>query len=97
MAVYGASKGEAERVIKRLLTLSTAKVLSLNVTEEVEKKNINLRKDPKTVYPAYATLLVRKPTTGEGRDYIDGSKMAEESIRLDLWTDVAPDGLPPLK
>ncbi len=97
MAVYGASKSEAEKTLRRLAALSTAKILSLNVTEEVEKKNINLKKDAVTVYPAYATLLVRKPTTGEGKDFLDGSKLNEDRIRIDLWTTEQPAGLQPLK
>jgi hypothetical protein len=97
MAVYGASKSEAEKTLRRLVELSTAKILALNVTEEVEKKNPNLRKEAKTVYPAYATLLVRRPTTGEGRNFTDGSQLEEDRIRLDLWTNEAPKGIPPLK
>ncbi|WP_055076515.1 hypothetical protein [Pseudanabaena sp. 'Roaring Creek'] len=97
MAVYGASKSEAEKALRRLAELSTAKILTLNVTEEVQKKNIALRKDPKTVYPAFATLLVRKPTTGEGREFIDGTKMNEDRIRIDLWPTEQPTGLQPLK
>jgi hypothetical protein len=97
MVVYGSSKSTAEKTLKRLILLSTAKILSLNVTEEVDKKNIAMRKEPTQVYPAYATMLVRRPTTGEGRDFLDGSKMLEDSIRIDLWMDQEPKGIPPLK
>lgn len=97
MAVYCSNRSEAERVIKRFLTLTTAKVLSLSVTEEVDKKNINLKKDPIQVYPAHATVLIRRDTTGEGRDFVDGSKMIQDSIRLDLWQKTEPKGIPPLK
>ncbi len=97
MAVYGSSKSEAEKVLRRLVTLSTAKILSLNVTEEVEKKNLNLKKEAKMVYPAYANLLVRRPTTGEGRNFTDGTKTSEDRIRIDLWPNEAPKGLLPLK
>lgn len=97
MAVYASNRSEAERVIKRFLTLSTAKILSLSVTEELDKKNINLKKQPTQLYPAHCTLLVRRPTTGEGRDFIDGTKLLEDSTRIDLWPNEAPKGLPPLK
>lgn len=97
MAVYGSSKSEAEKTLRRLAELSTAKILALNVTEEVEKRNINLKKQAMQVYPAYATLLVRRPTTGEGRNFTDGSKLEEDRIRLDLWPNEAPKGTPPLK
>lgn len=97
MAIYGSTKSEAEKTLKRLAELSTAKILSLNVSEEVDRKNINLKKQAMQVYPAYATLLVRRPTTGEGREFVDGSKLDEERIRIDLWTDTQPAGLQPLK
>jgi hypothetical protein len=97
MAIYGATKSEAEKTLKRLAALSTAKILNLNVSEEVDRKNINLKKQAMLVYPAYATLLVRRPTTGEGREFIDGSKLEEDRIRIDLWTDQQPQGLQPLK
>jgi hypothetical protein len=98
MAIYASSKSEAEKTIKRLLTLSTAKILTLNVTEEVDKKNINLKKDPTPVYPSNATLLVRRPTTGEdGKQFTDNTKMTDERIRIDLWMDVKPKGTPTLK
>jgi hypothetical protein len=93
MAIYASNKSEAERVLKRFLTLSTANPLSISVTEEVEKKNIALKKEPVTVYPAYATLLVRRTTTGEGRDFLDGSKLAEDLVRVDLWMDQEPKGV----
>ena len=98
MAVYGSSKGEAEKSLRRMAELSTAKILALNVTEEVEKKNLSLKKEPKTVYPAYATLLVRRPTTGEdGRNFTDNTKLSEDRIRIDLWPTEKPAGLQPLK
>jgi hypothetical protein len=97
MAIYGASKGEAERALKRFATLSTAKILTLNVTEEVEKKNINLRKNPTPIYPAYATLVVRRPTNEEGKNFIDGTKLVEDLVRIDLWPKTEPKGIPPLK
>ena len=97
MAVYGATKSEAEKTLRRLAELSTAKILALNVTEEVEKRNLNLKKQAMQVYPAYATLLVRRPTTGEGRNFTDGTKLDEDRIRLDLWPNEAPKGTPPLK
>lgn len=97
MAIYASNRSEAEKVIKRFLTLTNAKILSLSVTEEVDKKNINLKKDPVQVFPAHATVLIRRDTTGEGRDFVDGSKMIQESIRIDLWQKTEPQGIPPLK
>jgi hypothetical protein len=97
MAIYASNRSEAEKVIKRFLTLTNAKVLSLSVTEEVAKKNPNLRKEITPVYPAHATLLVRRATNGEGREFLDGSKLAEESIRVDLWMNDEPKGLSPFK
>ncbi|MDX2254681.1 MAG: hypothetical protein NW214_04115 [Pseudanabaenaceae cyanobacterium bins.39] len=93
MAIYAGSRSEAEKVLKRFLALSTAKPLSISVTEEVDKRNLALKKQPVMIYPAYATLLVRRPTTGEGRSYLDGAKLAEDSIRVDLWMDNEPKGV----
>ena len=97
MVVYGSTKSIAEKTLKNLALLSTAKILSLNVTEEVDKKNIAMKKEPVQVYPAHATMLIRRPTTGEGREFLDGSKMLEDSIRIDLWPNEEPKGIPPLK
>ncbi len=97
MVVYGSTKSIAEKTLKNLALLSTAKILSLNVTEEVDKKNIAMKKEPVQVYPAHATMLIRRPTTGEGREFLDGSKMLEDSIRIDLWPKEEPKGIPPLK
>lgn len=97
MVVYCSTKSEAERTLKRLATLSTAKILNLNITEEVEKKNISLNKRPTPVFPAYCNLLIRRSTNGEGREFIDNTKAVEELTRIDLWTDKPPQGLPPLK
>lgn len=97
MAIYASNRSEAEKVMKRFLLLTTAKVLTLSVTEEVDKKNIRLKKDPTQLFPAYATMLIRKDTTGEGRDFIDGSKMVKDSFRVDLWTKEEPKGTPPFR
>jgi hypothetical protein len=95
MAIYGASPAEAKRKLEELLRLSTAKILSLSVTEE-DTRPVKLKKDPIRMYPTYATLLNRRNSLdGQGRVRLDGRVMDEESIRIPLWPQQEPRGLPP--
>ncbi|MGG6293801.1 hypothetical protein ACQ4M4_05195 [Leptolyngbya sp. AN02str] len=95
MAVYGASEGEAERKLRELLFLSTGELITLSVTEEKDR-NIALRKDTQRMYPAFATLLVRRPTANlTGNTDLTGQRFEEESIRIDLWPDTEPPGFIP--
>jgi hypothetical protein len=96
MAVYGASASEAEQKIKELLTLSSLDLLTLSVTEERDR-NPKLKKDPRMMYPAFATLLIRRSTAElVGRTDLSGDNFTEERIRIELWTTSAPPDLPPL-
>ncbi|CAN1211908.1 hypothetical protein TUMEXPCC7403_17010 [Tumidithrix helvetica PCC 7403] len=104
MSVYAASKSEAENRMKDFLTLTTAKPISWHFSEEGDKKNVRLKKKTVKIYPAYGTLLVRKPTsqtsvTGKtvGKAFEDGSILDQDIIRFDLWTSTQPVGLQPLK
>jgi hypothetical protein len=95
MAIYGASPAEAKRKLEELLRLSTAKILSLSVTEE-DTRPVKLKKDPIRMYPTHATLLNRRNSLdGQGRVRLDGRVMDEESIRIPLWPQQEPRGLPP--
>jgi hypothetical protein len=103
MAVYAASKSEAEKKMKEFLPLTTAKPISWHFSEEGEKKNTRLNKKIQKVYPAFGTLLVRKPTavssvspvTG-GKAFEDGSILDEKRQRFDLWVDKKPLDFIPL-
>jgi len=92
MAVYGATESEAETKLRELAELSTLDILTMTVSEEKDR-HINLRKYSTRMYPAYATLLVRRPTTDDrGVTGRDGQKYSSETIRVDLWPDTEPPG-----
>jgi hypothetical protein len=97
MAVYGASEGQAETKLRELLALSTANILTLSVTEEKDRHQ-NLKKDPVQMYPAYATLLIRRSTAElTGTNDLSGQNFKQEHIRLELWTETEPEGISPLQ
>lgn len=91
MAVYGATAIEAENKLKELKDLTSAEIVSLSVTEEKDR-NARLRKDPTVMYPAYGTMLVRRPTTElQSRTNLNGDTYEEEFIKFDLWCDEEPE------
>jgi hypothetical protein len=90
IAVYGATGEEAENKARELLTLSTLDILTVSVSEERER-NPSLRKHSTMMYPAYATLLVKRSITDlSGRADIDGNNWQQEKRRIDLWMDEPP-------
>lgn len=96
LAVYGATKLEAERKLRKLALLSTSNILTLSVSEE-EDRPIKLKKEPTQMYPAYATLINRRNSIdGQGRTSIDNRTYDEEVIRFPLWVTNEPSKLPPL-
>jgi len=96
MVVHGATKEQAERKFRELAALSTASLLTLNVAEEVER-NPKLKKQATSIYPAYANLLIRRPTTElAGRTDLDGNNWEQEHPRIDLWTSEEPEFMPVL-
>lgn len=95
MAVHGANASEAEEKLRELLVLTTGEILTLSVTEERDR-HTRLRKESTMMYPAYATLLIRRSTAENiGRTDLSGDNYLEERIRIDLWTDSPPPDLPP--
>lgn len=97
MAVYGATEAEAERKLRELMQLSTLSLLTLSVTQEKDR-HPNLRKDATEMYPAFATLLIRRSTAElTGTNDLSGANFREEHIRMDLWTTEEPEGIPPLQ
>lgn len=96
MAVYGATPMEAEDKVKELLTLSTAKLLTLAVSEEKDR-HPNLRKQATKMYPAYATLLIRRSTAElTGSNDLNGNNYKDEHVRIELWPETEPEGTPAL-
>lgn len=96
MSTYGATESEAESKLREFLTLSSLEILTLSVTQEKDR-NPTMRKTPTEMYPAYATLLVRRGNTDpDGRTDLSGNTYGEETNRFILWADTEPEGLPVL-
>jgi hypothetical protein len=96
MAVYGATPVDAEDKLKELLPLSTGQLLTLSVSEEKDR-HVNLKKEVTRMYPAYATLLIRRSTAElTGTNDLSGNNYKEDHIRIELWPDTEPEGIPPL-
>jgi hypothetical protein len=90
MVVYGNTPAEAERKLKELLTLSTAEILRLIISEE-EITPLKLKKEPREMYPAYASLLFRRQSTdAHGRTMLDGKTLDEKAITITLWPQQEP-------
>ncbi|NJO76308.1 MAG: hypothetical protein HC833_22690 [Leptolyngbyaceae cyanobacterium RM1_406_9] len=97
MAVYAASPQAAERKLRQLMLLSTDAITTLSITEEKDR-NPNLRKSPTQMYPAFFTLLIRRPAVGlTGRTDLEGTRWEEDHIRVDLWTPEEPPNMPVLR
>lgn len=94
MAVYGSSPSEAESQLRSLLTLSTADIVTLSVSEE-RITNPALVKRPTLVYPAYANLTTA-PTDFQGQPIQGPGAFRRERRRIILWSDSEPDDLGPL-
>ncbi|MBD2090976.1 hypothetical protein H6F67_14060 [Microcoleus sp. FACHB-1515] len=92
MAVYGATEAEAERKLRELKTLTNAEILTLSVSQEKDR-HPGLRKQPIEMYPAYATLLIRRSTAeATGTNDLSGNNYAQELRRMELWPDSEPEG-----
>lgn len=95
-AVYGGSPEEAKKVLNSLMALSTAKILTLSVTEE-EIRPTRLKKSPTKMYPVYGTLLARRDSvTGRGLPTLDNRVLSEREVRFDLWVTQEPKNMPQL-
>lgn len=97
MAVYGATPAEAEDKLQELMTLSTAEISTLSITEE-KTRNPALKKDITRMYPATGVYLVRRSSVdATGRTDISGNKFKERLIRFPLWKEDEPDEFKELK
>lgn len=95
MAVYGGSPNEAENALLRLLTLSTADIVTLNVAQE-KIRHPSLKKHATLIYPAYVHLLVRRPSVDPtDRTDLNGGTFSQEKQRVLLWPDEEPDDFVP--
>lgn len=96
MALYAATPVEAEDKIREMMELSTGKLLTLSVSEEKDR-HPNLRKELTRMYPAYATLLIRRSTAElTGTNDLSGDSYKTDHIRLELWPETEPTDIGPL-
>ena len=96
MALYGATSSEAKKKLKEIMTLSEVGYYSIDISEEDERHPALIKRSTR-IYPAFATLLVRKETTTlKGRADISGKKWDEQVTRFRLWTNLQPGEFKPL-
>lgn len=96
LQVYGANPGAAEGQLKRLLSLTDAKIVTLSINEtqlegELQQRPV-LRKNPRIVYPGYVTIWNRDElldTVTAGRSAPRGN-FKDKNARLPLWMDSKP-------
>jgi len=94
MAVYGATPGGARDKLEELMELSTAEIISMNISEEVVR-HARLRKEPTQMWPYKATLLVRRGSVDlRGRTDLEGNTFDEELLKFSLWPDEEPPDMP---
>jgi hypothetical protein len=90
--VRASSVNEGQAVIRRMLTLTTAKAVGNIRHSQGEQDGLpdEEKIKPVLVYPAYGTLIVREPTFTSGRfDTFQRNK--EAANRFDLWVNDEPD------
>lgn len=91
MTVWGSSEAEAKSTLLTLAQLSASDLVQVSVSHP-EIQNIRRKKEATLVYPAYATLLVRKTTIGANdTTLIDGQNKAMARMRVELWKDDPPN------
>jgi uncharacterized protein YqgC (DUF456 family) len=93
--VYAASEKEAQKQIEQFLKLSSASMLTLNITEEkkvaARAKKPRLSKDPTRIYPAFFTVINRKEIIDPSKGRATAKKNYRDArIRIPLWTKTAP-------
>ncbi|MEM6836894.1 MAG: hypothetical protein AAF609_08555 [Cyanobacteria bacterium P01_C01_bin.120] len=91
MAVYGGTGPEAEDKLKDLLTLSTADIATLSISQEKDR-SFRLRKRITRMYPYRLKLLVRR-FDPDGSSFVDqqGNPYTEQNFAIPLWPDEEPE------
>lgn len=94
MAIYGASKDEAEDRLNELVKLSKAKFLKKpTITENREEDSSGTyMKQPTRVYPAFFTIMNQYQIPGAPNSGIpiNGKRYARKREKIDLWLDEKP-------
>lgn len=106
--IYAGSKKEAEDRLKALLQLSSAKILTLSVTEEKKEglraKDKILYKPTIRMYPAYFSILNSKKIINESNreitlpfgtknDNLSGTFKRVKTTKLPLWMNKEPSNI----
>lgn len=95
LVLHAGSEKEAETRIKALLSLTTAKLLTLNITEELKQgerlTRKKLAKETRKIYPGFFTVINRE----ELLDHDQGRATTKQNYRdararIPLWTKTAP-------
>lgn len=106
-AIYGGSEAEAEAEgrLRALLKLSSAKILTLSVTEEKKEglrdKDKILYKPNIRMYPAYFSILSSNKIINESNkeitlsfgtknDNLSGTFKRKKTVKIPLWTEKEP-------
>ncbi|MBW4482911.1 MAG: hypothetical protein KME14_10240 [Tildeniella torsiva UHER 1998/13D] len=95
LKVYGGTPDEAEDRLRAFLTLSTAEIKTLSVTEEKRAAerltNPKLAKDITRVYPGHVSIINRQRTLylDRGSPSTNGNFL-DKRARFDLWRSVQP-------
>ena len=90
MAIYGATGVEAEDKLRELLELSTAKIITLSVSQEKDR-DVRVKKRVTRMYPYRLKLLVRR-FDPDGSSFFDAEGNAYTDINqaIPLWVDEEP-------
>lgn len=95
LTCYGGTPDEAEDRLRAFLTLSTAEIKTISITEEKKEaerlRNPKLFKETTRIYPAYCTIINRERTLSFdlGRRSRDGNYI-DKRARIDLWRMTKP-------
>ena len=93
--LYGGSEKEAESRVKALLTLTTAKLLTLNITEELKQgerlTRKKLAKETRKIYPGFFTVINREELLDQTQARASSKQNYRDARgRIPLWTKTAP-------
>lgn len=95
MKVYGATPNEAESRLKVFLTLGSAEIQTISVTEEKKEAerliNPKMHKEITRVYPGYVSIINRQRTLFLDRGHPSRKgNFIDKRARFDLWRSVKP-------
>ena len=96
LIVFAGTEKEAEERIQAMLTLTTAKLLSMSITEEKKVgerlKKPKLVKNTKKIYPGFMTIINRQEFLDpeQGKATTRGKNYRDVRTKIPLWTDKEP-------